>query len=59
MGLSNEKETTTCFKCPAEIVAYVGQVHPLCDECQEDFDYWFEKEIRMFQNAQILCKDEN
>lgn len=51
MGLSNEKETTTCFKCPTEIVAYVGQVHPLCDECQEDFDYWFEKEIRMFQNA--------
>lgn len=51
MGLSNQKELTTCYKCDDEIEAFVGQVHPLCDECQDDFDSWFEKEIRMFQNA--------
>lgn len=45
MGLSEQKEQTTCYKCDTEIEAFVGQVHPLCDECQEDFDCWFEREL--------------
>jgi hypothetical protein len=43
------KEITTCYKCEAEIEAFVGQVHPLCDECQEDFDDWFTQQLRMFK----------
>lgn len=43
------KEQTTCYKCEAEIQAEVGQVHPLCDECGEDFDSWFESQLGMFK----------
>jgi hypothetical protein len=43
------KETTTCYKCEAEIEAFVGQVHPLCEECAEDFDDWFAQQLRMFK----------
>jgi hypothetical protein len=42
-----QKEQTTCYKCDTEIEAFVGQVHPLCGECQEDFDYWFESQVRL------------
>lgn len=38
-------ETTNCYKCEAEIVAEVGQVHPLCDNCDEDFQDWFQKAL--------------
>jgi hypothetical protein len=40
-----QKEQTTCYKCDTEIEAFVGQVHPLCGECQDDFDDWFEREL--------------
>lgn len=43
-----ELEKTTCYKCEETIEAEVGQVHPLCGECQEDFDYWFESQVRLF-----------
>ena len=43
-----EKETTTCYKCDTEIVAFVGQVHPLCEECEQEFDDWFNRELGIF-----------
>jgi hypothetical protein len=42
------KETTTCYKCETEIVAEVGQVHPLCESCDESFEDWFAEQLRMF-----------
>lgn len=51
MGLSNQKELTTCFKCNDDIEAFVGQVHPLCDECDTDFLDWMNRQVRMFDNA--------
>jgi hypothetical protein len=42
-------EQTTCYKCEAEIEAEVGQVHPLCSECQDDFDSWFNSQLGMFK----------
>jgi hypothetical protein len=44
-------EQTECYKCQSEITAFIGQVHPLCDECQKDFDDWFEQELRVFKNV--------
>ena len=41
-------EQTTCYKCEAEIEAEVGQVHPLCEDCQNDFDDWLQTEMMMF-----------
>lgn len=40
-------EQTTCYKCPTKIMAMVGEVHPLCSECQSEFDDWFEHELGM------------
>jgi len=40
---------TVCYKCPTKILAMVGQVHPLCVECQNDFDDWFERELGVFK----------
>lgn len=48
MALSKEKEQTTCYKCDTEIEAFVGQVHPICGECEESFDDWFESQLRLF-----------
>ncbi len=45
---SKQKEITTCYKCETEIKAYVGQVHPLCGECENDFDDWFSQQLKMF-----------
>jgi hypothetical protein len=45
---SNVKEQTTCYKCDAEIEAFVGQVHPQCEDCQNDFDDWLAHELGMF-----------
>lgn len=44
-----EKETTTCYKCDTEIVAFVGQVHPLCEECDTDFVGWLEEQLGVFK----------
>lgn len=49
--MNTEKEATTCYKCDTEVKAFVGQVHPLCGECQESFDDWFEHELGVFNNA--------
>lgn len=47
MGLSTEKEQTTCYKCDTEIEAFVGQVHPICGECESEFDDWFASQLGM------------
>ena len=44
-----EKEMTECYKCDTKIMGFVGQVHPLCGECQESFDDWFEQQLRIFR----------
>jgi predicted amidophosphoribosyltransferase len=41
------KEQTTCYQCEANIEAEVGQVHPLCDDCQNEFDDWLQHEMGM------------
>jgi hypothetical protein len=44
------REMTDCYKCEAKIMAEVGQVHPLCDSCQEIFVDWFERQLKLFKN---------
>lgn len=39
-----ELELTYCYKCSAKIMAAIGEVHPLCAECQNSFDDWFASE---------------
>lgn len=39
---------TECYKCGCEIMAREGEVHPLCLDCQKDFDSWFEHELGVF-----------
>jgi len=41
-------EKTNCYKCDTAIETEVGQVHPLCDDCDVDFLAWFEKELQKF-----------
>jgi hypothetical protein len=38
-------EKTKCYKCEESIEAEVGQVHPLCAECEADFDAWFTRTL--------------
>lgn len=49
MGLSSEKEQTTCYQCDTEIVANANAVHPLCDNCEQGFDDWFSKQLEIFR----------
>jgi len=40
---------TTCYKCDTKIESLSDKiVHPLCGECQEEFDRWFEHELLVF-----------
>lgn len=40
---------TECYQCEVEIeVEDITLVHPLCEECQEDFDYWFQEQLTRF-----------
>lgn len=43
-------EQTVCYKCPTEIMAMVGEVHPLCVECQNTFDDWFTQQLGMLNS---------
>lgn len=37
---------TTCYKCETKIeVEDINTVHLLCDECELEFDDWFEHEL--------------
>lgn len=44
-----ELELTTCYKCPTKIMAMIGEVHPLCADCQNNFDDWLEHELGLFR----------
>lgn len=33
-------EQTTCYKCDTEIQAPEGAVHPLCFDCDNEFESW-------------------
>jgi hypothetical protein len=44
------REMTDCYKCEAKVMAEVGQVHPLCADCQESFDDWFQRQLTLFKN---------
>jgi hypothetical protein len=38
-----------CYQCEEPLGYDPGDsVHPLCDECQEDFDYWFQSQLGAF-----------
>jgi len=39
-------EKTECYQCEESIEAEVGQVHPLCEVCQAEFDAWFTRTLR-------------
>jgi len=37
---------TNCYQCNKEIsVEDTKYIHPLCQICQMDFDFWFEAQI--------------
>lgn len=40
------REMTDCYKCETKIMAEVGAVHPLCANCGQDFESWFDGELR-------------
>lgn len=42
------REMTDCYKCGAKMMAEVGLVHPLCDNCNGDFEAWFAEQLKMF-----------
>jgi hypothetical protein len=49
--MNSEKETTTCYKCETKVEAYVGQVHPLCGECDDNFDDWLQRELNAIERC--------
>jgi len=42
-------EWMTCYKCEIRILVVASAVHPLCDECDADFDKWFNKQLEVFK----------
>jgi hypothetical protein len=41
-----------CYKCEAKIeVESELLVHPLCADCEEDFNDWFLHELGVFKNV--------
>lgn len=42
---------TECYQCGDKTTALKGAVHPLCDSCQEEHNYWFLKQVSMFDRA--------
>jgi hypothetical protein len=47
--MPKSKTKTTCYKCEVEIeIDYELAVHPMCDECQSDFEDWFSKQLAVF-----------
>ena len=39
-------EKTTCYQCEIEIeVENLEVVHPLCGDCQNEFDDWLQNEM--------------
>lgn len=44
--LKPEEPNTKCYKCESPTYAPDGSVHPLCEECQEEFDGWFQQALK-------------
>jgi hypothetical protein len=42
-------ERTKCYTCEIEIMARIGEVHPLCADCQIEFDDWFQRQLSLFK----------
>jgi len=38
-------EKTACYKCGEDITAPEGAVHPLCSDCDTDFQAWFDRAL--------------
>lgn len=47
---------TDCYSCDSKTEAHEGDVHPLCEVCQENFDEWFYKEAQRF-GAKVLTSN--
>lgn len=42
-----EFEMTKCYKCEKDLLAVKSAVHPLCDDCEESFQKWFDRELEV------------
>jgi hypothetical protein len=39
-------DSEVCYQCEAnEVSVPVGTVHPLCGECENEFDSWFSQQL--------------
>lgn len=38
-------EQTTCYQCECELMAPKGDVHPLCSDCRDEHDRWFQAQL--------------
>lgn len=46
--MGTKQITADCYKCSAKTDTYEDAIHPLCDDCHEDFQSWFWKQVGMF-----------
>lgn len=42
-------EWTSCYKCDKRILTVASAVHPLCEECDNEFTNWFNKQLEVFK----------
>ena len=42
---------TDCYKCQREIDSYADVVHPLCDDCDVEYNEWFYKQLEELEQA--------
>lgn len=49
MNPNSAWEWMTCYKCDKRILVNVSAVHPLCDECDANFESWFSKQLEVFK----------
>jgi protein-arginine kinase activator protein McsA len=40
-----------CYKCDTTIQTHIDMVHPICDECYNDFEDWLARELAILDNA--------
>lgn len=51
-NLMGEKQIKTdCYKCQREIDSYADVVHPLCDDCDVEYNEWFYKQLEELEQA--------
>jgi len=46
---TTEFELTKCYKCDKNLLAVIGSVHPLCDDCEDHFEKWLKGELEVFK----------